>query len=58
MPNTRPTSLTSTNADGERFRTMTGALTERGQDRSIATLYHGNREVSLELRGLPFGSVV
>jgi 5-methylcytosine-specific restriction endonuclease McrBC regulatory subunit McrC len=33
-------------------------LAERGQDRSIATLYHGNREVSLELRGLPFGSLV
>lgn len=32
------------------------ALAARGQDRSIATLYHGNREVSLELRGLPFGS--
>jgi len=34
------------------------ALAERGQDRSVATLYHGNREVSLELRGLPFGSHV
>jgi hypothetical protein len=34
------------------------ALAERRQDRSIATLYHGNREVSLELRGLPFGSMV
>jgi 5-methylcytosine-specific restriction endonuclease McrBC regulatory subunit McrC len=34
------------------------ALAERGQDRSIASLYHGNREVSLELRGLPFGSLV
>jgi len=34
------------------------ALAERRQDRSVATLYHGNREVSLELRGLPFGSVV
>jgi hypothetical protein len=31
------------------------ALADRGQDRSIATVYHGNREVSLELRGLPFG---
>ena len=33
------------------------ALVERGQDRSIATLYHGNRELSLELRGLPFGTL-
>jgi 5-methylcytosine-specific restriction endonuclease McrBC regulatory subunit McrC len=32
-------------------------LAERGQDRSIATLYHGNREVLLELRGLPFGAL-
>jgi 5-methylcytosine-specific restriction endonuclease McrBC regulatory subunit McrC len=32
------------------------ALAENGHDRSIATLYHGNRQVSLELRGLPFGS--
>jgi hypothetical protein len=34
------------------------ALAERGHDRATATLYHGNREVSLELRGLPFGSGV
>ena len=32
-------------------------LAERGQERSLATVYHGNREVSLELRGLPFGSL-
>ena len=32
------------------------SLAARGQDRSIASLYHGNREMSLELRGLPFGS--
>jgi 5-methylcytosine-specific restriction endonuclease McrBC regulatory subunit McrC len=33
------------------------ALAERRQDRSNATLYHGNRELTLELRGLPFGSL-
>jgi hypothetical protein len=32
------------------------ALVDRGQHQSTATLYHGNRELSLELRGLPFGS--
>jgi hypothetical protein len=32
------------------------ALAERGQDQIIAPLYHGNREMSLELRVLPFGS--
>jgi hypothetical protein len=31
------------------------ALADRGQDRSLASLYHGNREIVLELRGLPFG---
>jgi 5-methylcytosine-specific restriction endonuclease McrBC regulatory subunit McrC len=31
------------------------ALAERGHDRSIASVFHGNREVKLELRGLPFG---
>jgi 5-methylcytosine-specific restriction endonuclease McrBC regulatory subunit McrC len=33
------------------------ALAERGQDRSTARLYHGTREVALELRGLSFGSL-
>lgn len=31
------------------------SLELRGRDRSIAHLYHGNRHVQLELRGVPFG---
>lgn len=34
------------------------ALADRRQDRSIGTVYHGTREVTLELRGLPFGRAV
>jgi hypothetical protein len=31
------------------------SLAEHGQDRSVATLHHGQRELMLELRGMPFG---
>jgi hypothetical protein len=31
-------------------------LVERGHERATATLYHGSREVSLELRGQPVGA--
>ena len=31
------------------------ALARRGRDRSIAHLFHGARQVRLELRGVPFG---
>jgi 5-methylcytosine-specific restriction endonuclease McrBC regulatory subunit McrC len=31
------------------------ALSERGRDHARADLFHGNRRVRLELRGLPFG---
>src|SRR5262249_1455296 len=34
------------------------ALAERRQDRSIASVYHGNREVLRGWRGLPFGRSV
>ena len=30
-------------------------LAARGQDRTVASLYHGHRELTLELRGMPFG---
>jgi hypothetical protein len=30
-------------------------LVARGQDRTVASLYHGHRQLTLELRGMPFG---
>jgi len=37
-------------------RTTWQALHERGRDSSSASLFHGGRQVTIELRGLPFGS--
>lgn len=33
-------------------------LAVRGHDRTVASLYHGHRELTLELRGMPFGSAL